>query len=84
MSQIIERVLEFSRHQITDVMSAYDPSYRTLHKTSESGALEGLHSDLPKLDFSVYQVTIYCLLSNASATMIACIDSFMYIFFVFV
>lgn len=38
--EIIERVLEFSRHQITDVMSAYDPSYRALHKTSESGALE--------------------------------------------
>ncbi|XP_006482736.1 sister chromatid cohesion protein SCC2 isoform X3 [Citrus sinensis] len=38
--EIIERVLEFSRHQITDVMSAYDPSYRALHKTSESAALE--------------------------------------------
>ncbi|XP_040966550.1 sister chromatid cohesion protein SCC2 isoform X1 [Gossypium hirsutum] len=38
--EIIERILEFSRHQITDVMSAYDPSYRALHKPSENGAVE--------------------------------------------
>lgn len=65
-------------------MSAYDPSYRALHKTSESAALEGLHSDLPNLDFSAYEVTIYHLLSYALATMIARIDSSMYIFFIFV
>ncbi|PPD97068.1 hypothetical protein GOBAR_DD05928 [Gossypium barbadense] len=40
--EIIERILEFSRHQITDVMSAYDPSYRALHKPSENGAVEAL------------------------------------------
>lgn len=39
--QIIERILEFSKHQILDVMSAYDPSYRALHKPSENGAPEG-------------------------------------------
>lgn len=39
--QIIERILEFSKHQIVDVMSAYDPSYRALHKPSEHGAPEG-------------------------------------------
>ncbi|KAK8644383.1 hypothetical protein V6N13_123691 [Hibiscus sabdariffa] len=38
--EIIERILEFSRHQITDIMSAYDPSYRALHKPSENGAVE--------------------------------------------
>ncbi|XP_007032705.2 PREDICTED: nipped-B-like protein B isoform X2 [Theobroma cacao] len=38
--EIIERILEFSRHQIMDVMSAYDPSYRALHKPSENGAVE--------------------------------------------
>lgn len=39
--QIIERILEFSRHQITDIMCAYDPSYRALHRPNENGALEG-------------------------------------------
>lgn len=39
--QIIERILEFSRHQIMDLMCAYDPSYRALHKPSENGELEG-------------------------------------------
>ena len=39
--QIIERILEFSRHQITDVKCAYDPSYRALHRPTENGALEG-------------------------------------------
>lgn len=38
--EIIERILEFSKHQIADVMSAYDPSYRALHKPSENGAVE--------------------------------------------
>ncbi|RVW30416.1 Sister chromatid cohesion protein SCC2 [Vitis vinifera] len=33
--EIIERILEFSRHQIMDIMSACDPSYRALHKPSE-------------------------------------------------
>ncbi|KAF2313653.1 hypothetical protein GH714_012604 [Hevea brasiliensis] len=37
----IERILEFSKHQIMDVMSAYDPSYRALHKPSENGPPEG-------------------------------------------
>ncbi|XP_015879861.3 sister chromatid cohesion protein SCC2 [Ziziphus jujuba] len=38
--EIIERILEFSRHQITDIMCAYDPSYRALHRPNENGALE--------------------------------------------
>ncbi|KAF2313629.1 hypothetical protein GH714_012500 [Hevea brasiliensis] len=37
----IERILEFSKHQIMDVMSGYDPSYRALHKPSENGPPEG-------------------------------------------
>ncbi|KAG8662383.1 hypothetical protein MANES_01G097400v8 [Manihot esculenta] len=37
----IERILEFSKHQIMDVMSAYDPSYRALHKPNENVAPEG-------------------------------------------
>ncbi|KAK4393180.1 Sister chromatid cohesion protein SCC2 [Sesamum angolense] len=36
----IERILEFSRHQIMDVMFACDPSYRALHKPSCNGALD--------------------------------------------
>lgn len=39
--QIIERVLEFSKHQIMDVMCAYDPSFRALHRPSDNGELEG-------------------------------------------
>ncbi|ONI25085.1 hypothetical protein PRUPE_2G279500 [Prunus persica] len=33
--EIIERILEFSRHQIMDVMCAYDPSYHALHRPIE-------------------------------------------------
>ncbi|VFQ68533.1 unnamed protein product [Cuscuta campestris] len=39
--EIIERILEFSRHQVIDVMLASDPVYRALHKPIENGALEG-------------------------------------------
>ncbi|RDX75201.1 Sister chromatid cohesion protein SCC2, partial [Mucuna pruriens] len=38
--EIIERILEFSRHQIMDVMCACDPSYRALHRPSENTAFE--------------------------------------------
>ncbi|XP_022998261.1 sister chromatid cohesion protein SCC2 isoform X2 [Cucurbita maxima] len=38
--EIIERILEFSRHHIMDIMCAYDPSYRALHKASENGVFE--------------------------------------------
>ncbi|KAK6913333.1 HEAT repeat associated with sister chromatid cohesion protein [Dillenia turbinata] len=38
---VIERILDFTRRQITDVMSAYDPSYRAMHKPGESTAFEG-------------------------------------------
>lgn len=39
--EIIERIMEFSRHQIIDIMSACDPAYRALHKPSANGVLEG-------------------------------------------
>ncbi|KAK3005952.1 hypothetical protein RJ639_017655 [Escallonia herrerae] len=39
--EVIERILDFSRHQIMDIMSACDPAYRALHKPSENGVLEG-------------------------------------------
>ncbi|MED6181067.1 hypothetical protein PIB30_015983 [Stylosanthes scabra] len=38
--EIIERILEFSRRQIMDVMCASDPSYRALHRPSENTAFE--------------------------------------------
>ncbi|TKY50194.1 Nipped-B protein [Spatholobus suberectus] len=38
--EIIERILEFSRHQIMDVMCACDPSYRALHRPVENTAFE--------------------------------------------
>ncbi|OMO73252.1 Zinc finger, PHD-type [Corchorus capsularis] len=44
--EIIERALEFSRHQIMDVMSAYDPSYRALHKPTVNGAADDEDLDL--------------------------------------
>ncbi|XP_071913172.1 sister chromatid cohesion protein SCC2-like isoform X1 [Coffea arabica] len=36
--EIIERIVEFSRHQIMDIMSACDPAYRALHKPNDIGA----------------------------------------------
>lgn len=51
--QIIERILEFSKHQIMDVMSAYDPSYRALHRPSENGAPEGRHCTFIQLFLSL-------------------------------
>ncbi|KAM7266752.1 hypothetical protein ACFE04_008918 [Oxalis oulophora] len=33
--EIIERLLDFCRHQIMNVMCAYDPTYRALHRPSE-------------------------------------------------
>ncbi|KAL2552247.1 PHD finger family protein [Forsythia ovata] len=36
----IERILEFSRHQIMDVMFTCDPVYRALHKPNDNGAPE--------------------------------------------
>ncbi|KAL0377584.1 UNVERIFIED_CONTAM: Sister chromatid cohesion protein SCC2 [Sesamum radiatum] len=41
----IERILEFSRHQIMDVMFACDPSYRALHKPNCNGALDDEEDD---------------------------------------
>ncbi|XP_073221150.1 sister chromatid cohesion protein SCC2 isoform X2 [Cicer arietinum] len=38
--EVIERILEFSRHQIMDVMCACDPSYRALYRPSENTTLE--------------------------------------------
>ncbi|XP_057447706.1 sister chromatid cohesion protein SCC2 isoform X2 [Lotus japonicus] len=38
--EVIERILEFSRHQIMDVMCACDPSYRALHRPNENTAFE--------------------------------------------
>ncbi|KAI4346656.1 hypothetical protein L6164_007534 [Bauhinia variegata] len=39
--EIIERILEFSRRQIMDVMCACDPSYRALHRPIENNIFEG-------------------------------------------
>ncbi|KAL8144455.1 hypothetical protein V2J09_017487 [Rumex salicifolius] len=43
--EIIERVLEFLRHQIMDAMSASDPSYRAMHKPKENTAADGDEDD---------------------------------------
>ncbi|KAF6165155.1 hypothetical protein GIB67_000739 [Kingdonia uniflora] len=49
--EIIERILDFSRSQIMDCMCACDPSYRTLCKPSENGALDGEDDDEADVDF---------------------------------
>ncbi|XP_050381632.1 sister chromatid cohesion protein SCC2 isoform X1 [Argentina anserina] len=49
--EIIERILEFSRHQIMDVMCACDPSYRALHRPSENGTLEVDEDELLDAEF---------------------------------
>ncbi|XAR51675.1 hypothetical protein NMG60_11006373 [Bertholletia excelsa] len=49
--EIIERILEFSKHQIGDIMSARDPVYRALHKPNENGTLEGDEDEEPEADF---------------------------------
>lgn len=41
LPQIIERILEFTRHQIMDIMCACDPSYRALHRPNENIEFEG-------------------------------------------
>ncbi|KAI8548433.1 hypothetical protein RHMOL_Rhmol07G0273600 [Rhododendron molle] len=43
--ELIERILEFSKHQIADIMSACDPSYRALHKPVETGVFEDEEDD---------------------------------------
>ncbi|KAL1205894.1 Sister chromatid cohesion protein SCC2 [Cardamine amara subsp. amara] len=48
--EIIERILEFSRHQMMAVMSAYDPSYRTASKPADNMAFEGDDDDDPDHD----------------------------------
>lgn len=39
--EIIERILDFSRHQIMDSMAACNPSYFSPQKPSENGAVDG-------------------------------------------
>nr|VDC85382.1 unnamed protein product [Brassica rapa] len=43
--EVIERILEFSRHQMMAVMSAYDPSYRSASKPADNVAFEGDDDD---------------------------------------
>ncbi|XP_052198157.1 sister chromatid cohesion protein SCC2 isoform X2 [Diospyros lotus] len=49
--EIIERILEFSRRQIGDIMSACDPAYRALHKPVDNGTLEGEEDEEFDADF---------------------------------
>ncbi|KAL4568534.1 hypothetical protein LXL04_024148 [Taraxacum kok-saghyz] len=43
--EIIERIVEFSRRQITDVMSACDPSHRPTIKPTDNGNMSKKHED---------------------------------------
>ncbi|KAF3779134.1 Nipped-B-like protein b [Nymphaea thermarum] len=39
--ELIDRIIDFSRHQIMDCMLACDPAYRALHKPRDDDALDG-------------------------------------------
>ncbi|XP_068654009.1 sister chromatid cohesion protein SCC2 isoform X2 [Aristolochia californica] len=43
--EMIERILDCSRHHIMETMFACDPSYRALHKPRETGASDGEEDD---------------------------------------
>ncbi|XP_026405270.1 sister chromatid cohesion protein SCC2-like isoform X2 [Papaver somniferum] len=44
--EVIERVLDFSRHQIMENMRACNPSYHALHKPNENGPYDGEDADV--------------------------------------
>jgi hypothetical protein len=47
--QLIERIIDFSRHQITDCMAASNPTFRALYKPAENVANNGnikVHADI--------------------------------------
>ncbi|XP_071703668.1 sister chromatid cohesion protein SCC2 [Rutidosis leptorrhynchoides] len=43
--EIIERIVEFSRRQIADVMAAYDPSHRSTIKSTDNGRVQDEEDD---------------------------------------
>ncbi|CAL1392291.1 unnamed protein product [Linum trigynum] len=49
--ELIERILEFSKHQIMAILLAYDPSFRALHKPNEPEAYEGDENEDPEADY---------------------------------
>ncbi|KAI3869223.1 hypothetical protein MKX03_021449 [Papaver bracteatum] len=49
--EVIERVLDFSRHQIMESMCACDPSYRALHKPNENGPYDGEEDEEDDVEF---------------------------------
>ncbi|RZC88893.1 hypothetical protein C5167_031272 [Papaver somniferum] len=48
---VIERVVDFSRHQIMESMRAWDPSYRALHKPNENGPYDGGEDEEEDVEF---------------------------------
>jgi hypothetical protein len=53
--QLIERILDFSRHQITDCMAASNPTFRALYKPSENVANDGnVKVHIPHADISIF------------------------------
>ncbi|KAK1306486.1 hypothetical protein QJS10_CPA10g01957 [Acorus calamus] len=51
--EIIERILDFSRHQIMECMAACDPSYRALQKPIDNGFMDGDEDEVPEEPGSV-------------------------------
>ncbi|XP_047314760.1 sister chromatid cohesion protein SCC2 [Impatiens glandulifera] len=49
--ETIERILEFSKRQMGDVMLASDPAYHALHRPSENGVLEAEEDDDDDAEF---------------------------------
>lgn len=54
--QIIERIMDVSRHQVMNVIFGSDPVYRALHKPTDIGVPEG----------RILSWTIDCLYTRAS------------------
>ncbi|CAN1848073.1 Sister chromatid cohesion protein SCC2 [Linum perenne] len=50
--EIIERILEFSKHQIMDILSAYDPTFRALHKPNEHETYEDDENEDHEADYT--------------------------------
>jgi hypothetical protein len=53
--QLIEWILHFSRHQITDCMAASNPTFRALYNSSENVANDGnVKVHIPHANISIF------------------------------
>jgi hypothetical protein len=53
--ELIERIIDFSRRQITDCMAASNPTFRAIHKPAENVANDGnikVHADIFFIEYA--------------------------------